>query len=1295
MAKIGKKSKNSKNIKYPKQKADGGPVDDIVPQFGKRKGKVSIIHPLTPLSLDVQENDLKNTYSYSQEFLDNWYKQRSSKFGLNYDLIKPTIYDKELDVTSLNMPYALGQFYGEDNGISVRPELQKDKSTFIHELSHKVDKQSPAVSNAILGLRNLVNPVNEKTTEEYLQYLSTPTEIHSRLMELRNAIKKDPKKPWTYKHTDQLYKKMDEIPNSPVKHTLNQILEVLKPDVSLERLMNSVVSNDVEGVGKGIQSAEAGGPISPLFPLLNKLATSLFAKKSKNSPGIPLAKDYSIASFAESNNAAINSLYEKALPKEDTTKYSEDNSIRLTEGLLRGAKIPRRLISDASKVGKKYEVDPFDILGIAAKESTYGYGPFGGARRDETGNISARSMFTMNDIPTHTKIPKTYEEFVYDKGDRSLIELTKNNDGFFFVPKDEDAKKKIYSDPKLVGGYKEYLTQFKNPGMQNVLEEVAKRIKTRGISSYNPGQKNYAELVDKYKEMLKNNKTKILPSTNKLGGFVPKLGLPKFEQGGEVYSPAMNADFNFVLPTSYLTPKFSQMGLNSYFNDPQMLPQAGLGGFLKKVGKSIWGGIKASGDNVLSLAGMPNVIQNSALDQNKAASAITGIAGGLGRSALNIFAPGVGMALGALSGGVNSFTGGSGANPLGGFNPFGGGSQDFSAGAYNSGSMLAGLQPSWMMNSSGATSTGAPQFNAGNMSQVLQMLQGVGNPFGGTPGFAGNQGLQPRYYAEGGSVEQQAPPAMTPIQTEKGEMFIHLDTAITPVNAKKLHKHMDDDEVTDIVPEGTYVASADKGIKMTKDQADDIVMGIKTSPYEENKKGKIPEKQLFSELFGKGAKKLTPAEMAMALLKKFPTVDKSSDFTKNDIFTELTNQENIESRLPWLQQLIEFNESKRQKDPGELSQFKHGGKVVDKSNKSKIVRLKDLEKHGPGDWVGDAIGIGATALPFLQSIFGKNNSGIDPLAQAMLTGSAPLNTLGLTQNVRANQNALGQGITDFTGLGQNLNNFATMQAGAQIAGRALQDTTFERFNPTSQLANLNNFNTRTPNSFIDALSTPKFNLNALASTLGPRGFNTFGAQLVGQQNEAKNNAVMNQFNQNRNMDFNIMGQKNNLDSFTQQFNIGQGEKQQAAKNAQTAGIFGDIGSLYNRYGDIQSQILPITTQFNMQRANLEGQIPLGVSQNMMNIGSVLASMQDQGQSEKGGNFKNLWQMIFGEGKKAVTPSGPGGTQGMVNQIGQEQRQMFNNNPYNQRPELSPVNIVNPYRHLQNCRNIDAYGNCLD
>jgi len=159
-----------------------------------------------------------------------------------------------------------------------------------------------------------------------------------------------------------------------------------------------------------------------------------------------------------------------------------------------------------------------------------------------------------------------------------------------------------------------------------------------------------------------------------------------------------------------------------------------------------------------------------------------------------------------------------------------------------------------------------------------------------------------------------------PIQTEVGEYIAHLNGDITPVKAKKLHKNMDDDEVTDILPQGAYVFSRDK--KMTIDPRKkfkgmdlDFTLGYGEAYYSEQKPNtSVPKEVKFTDIMNKP---FTPSEYAKVLSQKYPVSDREFD-----AFTTLASNENKESRLPYLEVLKFISEEKK---PKPIQQFRYGG----------------------------------------------------------------------------------------------------------------------------------------------------------------------------------------------------------------------------------------------------------------------------------------------------------------------------------------------------------------------------------
>lgn len=174
-------------------------------------------------------------------------------------------------------------------------------------------------------------------------------------------------------------------------------------------------------------------------------------------------------------------------------------------------------------------------------------------------------------------------------------------------------------------------------------------------------------------------------------------------------------------------------------------------------------------------------------------------------------------------------------------------------------------------------------------------------------------------FADGGEVQEPQP-----IQAEKGEQ-IFIGTNIVDTKATKKHSQMKDNEVTDILPPGSYVASNDKDNAITKEEAEDFVIGTGATIYSENDSlpSKIGEPITLANLFG-NKKKLRPAELAKALRKKFPLTD-----LENDKFAEFTRKENEESRIPYIQAIMEANEGKKilNEEIEEMPEMKDGGYI--------------------------------------------------------------------------------------------------------------------------------------------------------------------------------------------------------------------------------------------------------------------------------------------------------------------------------------------------------------------------------
>jgi hypothetical protein len=159
------------------------------------------------------------------------------------------------------------------------------------------------------------------------------------------------------------------------------------------------------------------------------------------------------------------------------------------------------------------------------------------------------------------------------------------------------------------------------------------------------------------------------------------------------------------------------------------------------------------------------------------------------------------------------------------------------------------------------------------------------------------------------------------VQTEKGE-FIGSETGdILPVKAKKRHKNMDDDEVTDILPQGSFIFSRTKSSTIDKNKKvkgidlNEINLGYTPVKYSETESTPSPEEIKFLDFMSKN--KFTPADLANKLQKTYKVTD------KDDPFSQLSNEQNKMSRIPYLEIIKGLNEIKKPKD----NKYQDGGMV--------------------------------------------------------------------------------------------------------------------------------------------------------------------------------------------------------------------------------------------------------------------------------------------------------------------------------------------------------------------------------
>ena len=184
------------------------------------------------------------------------------------------------------------------------------------------------------------------------------------------------------------------------------------------------------------------------------------------------------------------------------------------------------------------------------------------------------------------------------------------------------------------------------------------------------------------------------------------------------------------------------------------------------------------------------------------------------------------------------------------------------------------------------------------------------------------------------------------IQTEKGEFITSPFGDIVQVAAKKKHKDMEDDEVTDITSEGNYIISNSKSMRFKKGQKikgigmDSLTLGRSPIYYKEGEIAMTPKVYKLSDI-EPNKSKYTPADAIKKVAKKYPLTDR-----ENDPFATRAQVENKQSRIPYIKALVALSELKKVKP---VPQFSNGGTVAPidnaiKFNRFQIPQLDNLYK---------------------------------------------------------------------------------------------------------------------------------------------------------------------------------------------------------------------------------------------------------------------------------------------------------------------------------------------------------------
>ena len=452
------------------------------------------------------------------------------------------------------------------------------------------------------------------------------------------------------------------------------------------------------------------------------------------------------------------------------------------------------------------------------------------------------------------------------------------------------------------------------------------------------------------------------------------------------------------------------------------------------------------------------------------------------------------------------------------------------------------------------------------------------------------------------------PQQLAPVQTESGgkgkeEMIILPSLDILPVNATMRHSKMQDDEVTDLLPENSYIASQ-FGFNLKREEAANIVTEVGVKPYNIFGGNSVPLEQTLASMFDK--KEQSPSDVVRNIKKKFEIVD------GNDPFTLAANDENRLNSLPYLQGVIIMSEEEKKRKA--KSNTKGDGKIQVEEGAGTYPELDPSQVFANG---GRVMRSDNTQSAFLGALLGGG----------LLQGASALYGLynsGKEKKEIKRIKALNERDIDNLAEKQSANN--AMGAGVGIASILAQDTKIE--GPQLEIQRLLQRQSQLSPDLINGMSNQYFNSAPIQDAFSNTG-NFQRGVAAGALNFGQAQANANQLQYNnaaqgleRSNKFsaeiqNIINQQKGIDTSTANQN-------RAARNSQLSGLGGIGMGYFNTDSNIQG------AQTNAQIAN-RGTAQSALSQvnaaqrqsvqNVANMGSQLAmsyaqnkAAQPQGQT---------------------------------------------------------------------------------
>ena len=188
------------------------------------------------------------------------------------------------------------------------------------------------------------------------------------------------------------------------------------------------------------------------------------------------------------------------LKNNDKKLYNSPKQISLSSGRFRGAKVDPEMINDIVKAAKANNIDPWVMLSLVGRESTFGSGTLQNTLR--AGN--------KQDLVSGWNVAEEYMPYEFSRflADRQVpgVKVNKDNHGWQYAVTDKKAVDEyLKKNPQLIDSYYKKLEDTPDLGKLDSFTLAAQRIKKKGIQNYNPGDPKYSSMVNADMNLLKQD----------------------------------------------------------------------------------------------------------------------------------------------------------------------------------------------------------------------------------------------------------------------------------------------------------------------------------------------------------------------------------------------------------------------------------------------------------------------------------------------------------------------------------------------------------------------------------------------------------------------------------------------------------------------------------------------------------------------------------------------------------------------------------------------------------------------